>query len=60
METEDALQSFIDSRIKPELQEFYPDRVNCYRAGWMACLESQKQKQPEINRRPRTVDSIGT
>ncbi len=43
MSSEEALQQFIDSCIRPDLQEFYPNVVSAIRIGWIAALKWSKQ-----------------
>lgn len=38
MTSNDALQSFIDSRIPPDLQLLYRERCDAYRAAWRAAV----------------------
>ncbi len=39
MTPDEALQQFIDSCIRPDLQEFYQDTVRAIRIGWNAALK---------------------
>lgn len=65
MTSEDALRQFIDSRIKPELQEHYPVIVAAYRVAWEACnrfrdghIEPADEAHPSLRRTPRTVPNV--
>lgn len=58
----EAMQAFIDSRIKPELQPEYPTLVNAYRAAWTAAedfrdKEFDKTVDATYARTSRTVPS---
>ena len=36
--SDDALQKFINGRIQPDLQQFYPQIVAAYKSAWYAAL----------------------
>ncbi len=39
MTSDEALQQFIDSCIRRDLQEFYPDTVQAMKIAWKAALK---------------------